>query len=159
VKSTLLAIALGIAPIAADVDPGLRSRTATISLQKIAAESAEGRAANQQLQALAKKMAGDLQEKQRELQQGQGTAESRQAEMQRLVQQSQVDFTNAQRQAQTELRGKLAPIVSEVATQRQVDVVLNADVAVVWSAPRMDITAEVLSRLNGAPGAAATPPK
>lgn len=132
------------------------SHVVTLSLQRIIAESAEGRAANQRLQALGQKMAADLAAKQKELQQPQAgaTAESRQKMFQQLVQQSQAEFANTQRQVQNELRTKINPILSQVAADRGADMVLNGDAAVAWAGPGLDITNDVLAKLN-----AATPPK
>lgn len=116
-------------------------KTIVVSLQRIASESADGHAAAQRLQALLQKMTLDLAAKQKELAQPTGP------EFQRLAQQSQLDYANAQRQAQAELRAKLAPIVADIAAQRGVDVVLNAD-TVVWAATRLDVTNEVISKLD-----------
>lgn len=123
------------------VEPTTTSRTVVVSLQRVATESAEGRAANQRLQALAQKMSADLAAKQKE--QPQLSTQ----DFQRLAQQSQTEFQASQRQAQVELRTKLNSIVAEIAAQRGVDVVLNAD-GLVWSASRLDITNEVIAKLD-----------
>jgi Skp family chaperone for outer membrane proteins len=145
VKMILGAVLLTLVPLVGDVDKGAPPRVSSLSLQRILAESAEGRAANQRLQALAQKLAGDLAAKQKELPQ---------EELQRMAQQSQADYLAAQRQVQADLRTRLSPIVADIALQRGVDLVLNSDAAVVWSTPRFDMTAEVLSRMNGAPSPA-----
>ena len=111
-----------------------------LSIQRIANESAEGRVATQRLQALLQKMTQDLAAKQKEL-------PPNSPELQRLAQQSQQDYANAQRQAQTELKAKLAPIVNDIATQRGVDIVLNAD-STVWNAPGLDVTNEVIMKMD-----------
>src|SRR5689334_17025421 len=116
------------------VEKAVAQKAVVISLQRIATESSDGRAASQRLQALLQKMTLELAAKQKELAQPTGP------EFQRLAQQSQVDYANAQRQAQSDLRAKLAPIVAEIAAQRGVDVILNAD-TLVWAAPRLDVTA------------------
>jgi Skp family chaperone for outer membrane proteins len=158
VKTTIAAILLTLVPIVGEVDKAAPPRVVTLSLQRLATESTEGRAANQRLQSLAQKMAGDLAAKQKELQQQTtGTVAERQAELQRIGQQSQADFANTQRQLQTELRAKLNPLVAEIAGQHGVELVLNSDTAVVWSAPSLDITAEVLSRMNGTPSPSPAP--
>ena len=59
-----------------------------------------------------------------------------------------------QRQLQVDVKGKMDPIVAEIATQHGFDLVLNSDAAVVWSSKKSDITNEVLTKLN-----AAAPPK
>jgi len=130
-------------------------RVATISLTRIAGESNEGKAANQRLMAFRDKMASDLAAKQKELQQDQARpADQRQAEFTRLAQQSQTEWQNMQRQLQVDVKGKMDPIVAEIATQHGFDLVLNSDAAVVWSSKKSDITNEVLTKLN-----AAAPPK
>jgi Skp family chaperone for outer membrane proteins len=132
----------------AAVEPTTPIRAVVVSLQRVATESVEGRAANQRLQALAQKMAADLLAKQKE--QPQPT----QQDLQRLAQQSQADFQNTQRQAQVELRAKINSIVAEIAAQRGVDVVLNAE-GLVWSASRLDVTNEVLTKLDALSNATA----
>ena len=157
-KTTIAAVLLTLVPIVGEVDKAAPPRVVTLRLQRLATESTEGRAANQRLQSLAQKMAGDLAAKQKELQQQTtGTGAERQAEMQRVAQQSQADFANTQRQLQTELRAKLNPLVAEIAGQHGVELVLNSDTAVVWSAPSLDITGEVLSRMNGTPSPSPAP--
>ncbi len=127
---------------AADKTPPARSLV--MSLQRIAAESTEGRAANQRLQALARKMAGELAAKQKEFAQPTGP------EFQRLAQQSQAEFASTQREVQSELRAKVNIIAADIAAQHGADLVLNAD-SLVWSAGRLDITNEVLARLDAQP--------
>jgi Skp family chaperone for outer membrane proteins len=115
-----------------------------VSLNRLAAESTDGKAANQKLQQLAQKMAGDLSAREKD-------ATTKPEDMQKFRQQAQTDFNNAQRQVQTEMRSKLNPIITEIAAQHGADLVLSADTAVVWAAPKLDITAEVLTKLNEAP--------
>lgn len=125
------------------VDKSIPAHSIVVSLQRISAESAEGRAANQHLQALAQKINAELTSKQKEL------SQPNSPEFQRLAQQSQAEFVNAQRQAQTELRAKLNPIVSEIAAQHGADIVLNGD-TLVWAAGRLDVTGEVIAKLDAA---------
>src|SRR5262249_56887368 len=108
-------------------------------------ESNEGKAANQRLDALRQKLAADLAAKQKELQQDQARpVAQRDAELQKVVLQSQNEFTNAQRQAQIDLRNKVNPIIAEIAGQQGAEVVLNTDTATAWSSPQLDITNEVI---------------
>lgn len=151
-KTSLVVGVLALVPVLGDlarpsqattaVEKPAVQKTIVVSLQRVATESTDGRAAAQRLQALLQKMTLELAAKQKELAQPTGP------EFQRLAQQSQLDYANAQRQAQADLRAKLAPIVAGIAAQRGVDVVLNAD-TIVWSAPRLDVTNEVLSKLDG----------
>jgi Skp family chaperone for outer membrane proteins len=86
-------------------------------------------------------MSADLAAKQKELPQPTGQ------DFQRLVQQSQADFTTAQRQVQAEMRAKVNAVVAELAAKRGVDMVFNAD-TLVWSATQLDITGEVIQKLD-----------
>jgi Skp family chaperone for outer membrane proteins len=74
----------------------------------------------------------------------------RRAELQQLTSQANADFVAAQSRLQTELRAQLMPILSDIAKQRGVDVVLNGD-TIAWAAPATDATNEVLQRLNAPP--------
>ena len=112
-------------------------RTVVVSLNRVLNESAEGRAVGQRMQALLQKMTVDLAGKQKE------------PDFQRLAQQSQAEYANAQRQAQTDLRAKMNPVIAAIAAERGVDVILNAD-TLVWSAPKLDVTNEVISKMDAA---------
>jgi Skp family chaperone for outer membrane proteins len=144
-KATVAALSLALAPILVPQGqtpaPGTEGRTLIVSATRLAAESAEGKAANQRLQQLAQRMAADISAREKD---GKTTPE----ELQKLRQQSQADFQNAQRQAQTEIRTKLNPVITEIAQERKADMVLNADTAVVWSATKFDITNEVIAKMN-----------
>lgn len=144
-KATVAALSLALAPILVPqgqtAAPGTEGRTLIVSATRLAAESAEGKAANQRLQQLAQRMAADISAREKD---GKTTPE----ELQKLRQQSQADFQNAQRQAQTEIRTKLNPVITEIAQERKADMVLNADTAVVWSATKFDITNEVIAKMN-----------
>jgi Skp family chaperone for outer membrane proteins len=151
-KTAILSLIVALGPLVGTVQDTNGKRIATLSVQRLISESAAGRAANQQLQALAQKMSTDVSAKQKELQGAPSAGgDNRQAELQRFVQQSQAEYANAQRQLQNEFREKLNPIVASVAASHGVDLVLNGDTAVVWAAPSLDLTSAVLARLGAAP--------
>jgi Skp family chaperone for outer membrane proteins len=118
-------------------------KTVVVSLQRVVNESIEGRAVGQRMQVLLQKMTTDLAGKQKE------------PDFQRLAQQSQTEYTNAQRQAQLDLRAKMNPVIAAIAAERGVEVVLNAD-TLVWSAPKLDVTSEVIAKMDAA--STAVPP-
>jgi Skp family chaperone for outer membrane proteins len=146
-KATVAALSLALAPILVPQGPTApasgteATHAVVVSANRIAAESAEGKAANQRLQQLAQRMAADISTREKD---GKTTPE----ELLKLRQQSQADFQNAQRQAQTEIRTKLNPVITEIAQERKADMVLNADTAVVWSATKFDITNDVIAKMN-----------
>ena len=145
-KATVAALSLALAPML--VPSGQASptnseaiRTVVVSANRVATESAEGKAVNQRLQQLAQRMSADISAREKD---GKTTSE----ELLKLRQQSQTEFQNAQRQAQNELRAKVNPVILEVATQRKADLVLNGDAAVIWASPALDVTADVIAKLN-----------
>ena len=67
-----------------------------------------------------------------------------------MASQANADIAAMQGRLQGELRTQIAPILADIAKQRGVDVVLNAD-GLAWAAPATDATNEVLQRMNAAP--------
>jgi len=151
-----------------------RTRTAapsvvTVSSQRLTAQSAAGKRASQQLDTLRQERTRELLEKQKALealarQLGGATALSpaerdrlsleesqKRAEMQQLTAQFQQEFQSTQARLQNELRVEFAPILADIAKRYGVDVVMNADSAVLWAAPGTDATDEVLRRLSATP--------
>jgi Skp family chaperone for outer membrane proteins len=73
-----------------------------------------------------------------------------------LTQDTQNEVQTLQRQLQANLRQEFTAIMREVAGPRAIQIVFNADNALVWAAPgTIDLTAEVLERLNANAAAAA----
>lgn len=143
--------------------------TVTISLQRVSAQSDFGKRANQELETLRQERGRELSAKQKELEdvvRQLTRAEAlpaadrdrllqeetrRRAELQQLTQQAQTALQATQARLQAEMRGKLAPVLADIAKRYGADVVLNSDAAVAWSAPGTDATDEVLRRLNAPP--------
>jgi Skp family chaperone for outer membrane proteins len=141
----------------------------TVSIQRVSSQSEVGKRANQELEALRQERGRELTAKQKELDdvsrqlartEGLSPADRqrltqeetrRRAEFQQLTQQAQAAFLAAQAKLQTEIRGKLTPILSDIAKRHGVDIVLNSDAAVAWAAAGTDTTDEVLRRLNALP--------
>jgi Skp family chaperone for outer membrane proteins len=167
-------LALVIGGVIVFVVATARPRTAaptmvTVSIQRLAAQSDAGKRANQQLDTLRLERQRELATKQKELEdiarqltrnQAMPVAERerltqdetrRRAELQQLSQQAQATFQAAQTKLQTELRGQLVPILTDIAKRYGTDFVLNSDTAVAWAAPGTDATDEVLRRLNALP--------
>lgn len=148
-KATVAAVALALAPIVlpqAPTDPNKSAgtRAVSVSMNRLLAESSEGKAANQRLQQLAQKMSADIATREKD-------ARTTQEELQRARQQAQTDFANAQRQIQYELKLKMNPALTEVASQHGAELILNSDVAIVWAVGRLDVTTELLNKLNAKP--------
>ena len=140
----------------------------TVSIQRVSAQSDLGKRATQQLEALRQERGRELAARQKELEevvrqlnrnQGMPIADRERltkdetrlrTELQQLTQQAQAALQAAQAKLQTEIRGKLTPILADIAKRSSTEVVLNSD-AVAWSAPGTDATDEVLRRLNALP--------
>jgi Skp family chaperone for outer membrane proteins len=141
----------------------------TVSIQRVSAQSDLGKRATQQLEALRQERGRELAAKQKELEdvvrqltrnEGLSPADRerliqdetrRRTEFQQLTQQAQSAFQAAQAKLQTEIRGKLTPILADIAKRYSAEVMLNADAAVAWGAPGTDTTDEVVRRLNALP--------
>lgn len=148
------------------------ARYAFVDLARIAAESAEGRAANQQLQQL-------MQQKQQELAGRQQTLQSRQQqlqqnasvmspeaqlaeqqeiqrldlELQRLTQDADAELQQLDQQLQLAFQNRLIPAINQVASSRRLHFVFNVGAgALAWWDPAIDITAAVIQELNRASG-------
>lgn len=148
-----------------------------VVLQRIANESAEGKMATTKIQALQQKKAAELQEKNKQLQgldekfkkEGSVMSSTAQGDMQRQMERLQKEierFTqDAQQEIQeltTQLQGafeqRMTPILGQVGQEKGLHFIFNApDSGIVWADPGLDITADVIKRLDA--GAAAKPVK
>lgn len=72
------------------------------------------------------------------------------AELQQATQQAQTDFQELQRKVQDRLKSELASIVGTLAAQRGILYVLNQDAALLLAPSGMNLTEEVLARMNAA---------
>jgi len=148
---------------------------AYISVQKILTESTQAKAAAKQLEELRQSKSKELAAKQKALESTRlqlanaggifsastrtklQTQERQQlSELQKLTQDSQNEVQTLQRQLQADLRQEFTAIMRDVVGPRGIQIVLNAENAIVWVAPgTIDLTAQVLERLNASAAAAA----
>ena len=171
--SVLLApsLALAQAPAAA---PAEAQRFAVINIQRIAAESTEGKASTAKVQALNQKKIGELNDLNKRLQadqqklSAQGTMlnEAARAELERNIDKEQKDLQRSQQDAQEEVQqlqqdlqngfqAKLLPIIQQVVNERKITILFSsADAGIVFADPGLDLTADVIKRFD----AAAAPP-
>ncbi|HVL65906.1 MAG TPA: OmpH family outer membrane protein [Vicinamibacterales bacterium] len=147
-----------------------------IDLQVIASNSAEGKAATSQIQALQKKKTDEINEKtkqaqaiQSKLQQG-GTVLSEQAraqnerelqklqrELQAMQEDAQEELQEMTQKLQDEFQNRLNPIIEQVASEKGLHVVFSVrDSGIVWAYGGIDISGEVIKRFDAA---AKTAPK
>ncbi len=154
---------------------------AYLRIDRIAAESVEGRAANDRVKALNDQKVRELNERnkalqsaQQKLEQGgtvlndtaraqlQSEIERQQRDIQRFTEDAQQDVQALQQQLQEDFQRKLNPVVDRVAREKQVHMVFSAaDSGLVWADPTMDLTADVIRAFDAtatAKPAAAAPP-
>lgn len=158
------------------------TKYAFINIQRIAAESAEGKALASKVQALNQQKVNELNEKNKQFQAAQqkfdasATVMSEQAraqlqkeierlqvDIQRFTEDAQQEVTSLQNQLQEEFQRKLSPVVQDVATEKGLHLLFSAaDSGLVWADLSLDITGEVIQKFDAAsktaPAAAAPKP-
>jgi outer membrane protein len=144
------------------------AKVAYINIQRIANESAEGKAATAKVQALVQKKQAEANEKNKALQADQqklasgGSVMSESAraelekkierqnvELQRMTQDAQQEVQELQQQLQGEFQQRLMPIVQQVAQAKGIHVLFSAaDSGIVWADGGLDITADVIKQFD-----------
>jgi outer membrane protein len=158
------------------------TKYAFINIQRIAAESAEGKALASKVQALNQQKVTELNERNKQLQaaqqkfeasatvmsdlaraQLQKDIERMQVDIQRFTEDAQQEVTALQNQLQEEFQRKLSPVVQDVATEKGLHLLFSAaDSGLVWADLSLDITGEIIQKFDAAsktaPAAAAPKP-
>ena len=152
------------------------AKIAYVVLQRIANESADGKTASAKIQALQTKKAAELNDKQKQLQtlqqklekegsvmsltaQGdmQKQVERLQVEIQRFTQDAQAEIQELQNQLQQQFQVRIEPVLAQVGQEKGLHLIFNGpDSGLVWADPGLDISADVIKKLDT--GAAAKPP-
>lgn len=149
------------------------TKIAFVNTQRIAAESAEGRAATAKLKALNDKKVVELNDRQKQLQAQQqkleqgGSVLSDQArgdleksieklnvDLQRFTQDAQAEVQDLNNQLQAEFERKLRPIIALVSQEKGLLMVFGPEAGIVWADAGIDITADVIKRFDVPAGAA-----
>jgi len=156
------------------------AKYAFINIQRIAAESAEGKALATKVQALNQKKVQELNEKNKQLQAAQQKLETggsvlnptalgqlqkeierMQVDIQRFTEDAQQEVQALQAELQEEFQRKLTPVVQQVAMEKGLHLLFSAaDSGLVWADLSLDITADVIRQFDAATkSAAVSPPK
>jgi outer membrane protein len=155
------------------------AKVAYIDLQYIASNSAEGKAATAKIQEYAKKKTAELEGKQKALeasrqkllQGGTVLSDSARSQMEKEIEKMARELQYAQQEAQSEQQSltqelqnefqtRLNPVIDQVANEKGLHLVLSiADSGAVWVNTGLNISAEVMKRLDSAKPAAAPPVK
>ena len=153
------------------------AKIAYVNVQRIASESVEGQAATKRLSSLREEKEKDLvarnakfEEARKRLETSasvlsesvrntqQKDVERLQTDLQRATQDAQKAVEDLQNELQMEFQRKLLPVLSEVSAAKSLHMVFSSiDSGVVWADPGLDITSDIIKKLDAA--AAAAPKK
>jgi outer membrane protein len=151
------------------------AKVAYIDLQYIASNSVEGKAATAKIQEYAKKKSAELEGKQKALeaarqkllQGGTVLSDSARSQMEKDIEKMARELQYAQQEAQSEQQSltqdlqndfqtRLNPVIDQVANEKGLHLVISiADSGAVWVNTELNISAEVMKRLDSAKPAAA----
>jgi outer membrane protein len=152
------------------------AKIAYIDIQRIAANSAEGKASTTRVKGLQEKKLAELAAKNKQVEaaqaktnQGVLSEEARAAaakeverlnvEIQRMQQDAEAEMNDLQQNLQMEFQRKLGPVIQQVAVEKGLQVLLSrADAGIVWAEPGIDLTDEVIKRFDAAVAAGAKAP-
>lgn len=146
------------------------AKIAYINVQAIASGSVEGKAATAKIEEFSKKKMADLQAKnkqaqdlQTKLQQGgsvlndaaraqsEKELQKLQRELQAMQEDAQQERDDLTQKLQLEFQSRLNPIIDQVANEKNLHVVFDAqNSGMVWANTGLDITAEVMKRFDAA---------
>ncbi len=146
------------------------AKVAYVVLQRIANESADGRVATTRIQALQQKKAAELNDKNKQLTTAQQklekegavmsaavaaelqkTIEKLNVEVQRFTQDAQAEVQELQQQLQQEFQQRPEPVLQQVAADMGLQFVFNGpDAGLVWAHAALDISGEVIKKLDPA---------
>jgi len=144
------------------------AKIAFVVLQRVVAESAEGRQASARVQALQQKKVAELNERQKAAQgfqekldkSGSVMSEAARADLTKQVERAQVDLQRAtqdaqqevqelQQQLQEEFQRRIAPIIEAVGKERSLHYIFNGpDSGLVWADAALDITNDVIKKFD-----------
>ena len=156
------------------------AKMAFVNIQRVASESGEGRSSTARVAALSQKKSVELGDKnkllaanQQKLQQSgavlsdaargqlEKDVEKLQVEIQRAQQDAQAEIQDLQQELQAEFQRKLLPIIQQIVTERNLQMLFSqADAGIIWADGGLDLTSEVIKRFDtalAAPAPAAAP--
>ncbi len=141
------------------------AKVAYFNPQEIVNASKDGKAGTAKLNALREKKVKEIQDKQKQLETDNNLinsptlAEDKRAALQKEIDRLGVDVQRMQQDAQQEMQEmqndlqgefgrKLAPVVQQIATEKGLHMVFVVDQSIYWADPGLDITNEIVKRLD-----------
>jgi outer membrane protein len=148
-----------------------------VNFQRVVQESSDGKASSAKIQALSKKKQDEGTQKAAQLKANQDKLaasggvmsdsarsqlekdiERQQVEAQRFQQDAQAELNELQQELQAEFIRKVTPILQQVASEKGLHALFNAQEAgFAWVDPGLDLTTEVIKKLDANTKPAATP--
>src|SRR5262249_1997497 len=155
------------------------AKVAFINPQRVFQESTDGKAAMTRVQTLITRKQNEGQEKSKLLQANQqklqtgGSVlndaartqlekeiERQQCEEQRFQQDAQAEINELQNEVQQDFIKKVTPILRQIAAEKGLHMVFNAaDAGLAWVDPGLDLTSELVKKLDAQSKPSAAPPK
>ena len=146
------------------------AKYAFINIQRIAAESAQGKSLSSRVQALNNQKVTQLNDRNKALQTSQQKLDSggsvlsdaaraqlekdidrQQTEIQRFTDDAQKEVQELQNELQAEFQQKLGPVIQQVAQEKKLEILFSAlDAGIVWADAGLDLTTEVIRRFDAA---------
>jgi outer membrane protein len=148
-----------------------------VNFQRVVSESTDGKASSTKIQALSKKKQDEGAQKAQQLKANQDKLaasgsvmsdaarsqlekeiERQQVEGQRFQQDAQAELNELQQELQADFIKKVTPILQQVATEKGLHALFNAQEAgFAWVDPGLDLTSEVIKKLDSVAKPATTP--
>jgi len=160
------------------------AKYAFVNIQRVAAESQQGKALSVRVQSLNNQKLTELDAKNKALQTSQQRLDSgasvlsdaaraqlakdidrQQTDIQRFTDDAQKEVQDLQNELQSEFQQRLGPVVDQLAREKQLEILFSAlDAGIIWANPGLDLTNEVIRRFDvaapaAAPAAAAPAPR
>ncbi len=144
------------------------ARYAFVVIQRIAAESADGKSSSARIEALRSKKAAELAEKNKAVEalqakqrsavmseaaaaQVQKDLDKAQVDIQRMTQDAQSELQDLQNELQLDFQRKVGPVIEAVSREKGLQLLFSyGDAGLVWADPGLDLTGEVIRRLDAA---------
>ena len=150
------------------------AKYAFVNIQRIAAESQQGKALSARVQQLNQQKLTELNQKNQALQTAQQKLDSgasvlsesargqlakdidrQQTEIQRFTDDAQKEVEEMQNELQAEFQQKLGPVIQQVAQEKKLEILFSAlDAGIIWADAGLDLTSEVIRRFDAAAPAA-----
>src|SRR5438093_3226761 len=139
------------------------AKYAFVNIQRIAAESAQGKVLSSRVQALNAQKVTELNAKNSALQASQQKLDSgasvlsdaaraqlekdidrQQTEIQRFTDDAQKEVQDLQNELQAEFQQKLGPVIQQIAQEKKLEILFSAlDAGIIWADAGLDLTTEV----------------